>query len=137
MLRVLVGLVLAVGIWTATPEKTAAQGAEIEATISAQIEAFKQDDFARAFTFASPSIQGLFQTPDNFGRMVRGGYPMVWRPAEVRYLELKETAGFQFQRVLITDADGASHLLEYQMVNLDGEWKINGVRLLPNPPASA
>ena len=69
--------------------------------------------------------------------MVRGGYPMVWRPDDVRYLELKETAGFLFQRVMITDAEGAVHLLEYQMVELNGAWKINGVRLLANPPATA
>ncbi len=136
MLRMMLSLVLAVGLWSAAPTAQA-QSVDIEATITAQIEAFKADDFDQAFTYASPNIQGLFRTPENFGRMVRGGYPMVWRPSEVTYLELKETAGFQFQRVLIKDADGAVHLLEYQMVELNGAWKINGVRLLANPPASA
>lgn len=135
-MRIVLSLILAVGLWGVAP-KAEAQGADIEATITAQIEAFKADDFDQAFTYASPTIQGLFQTPENFGRMVRGGYPMVWRPSDVTYLELKETGGFQFQRVLITDADGAVHLLEYQMVELNGAWKINGVRLLANPPATA
>ena len=62
---------------------------------------------------------------------------MVWRPSEVQYLELRETAGFLFQRVMITDGEGAVHVLEYQMIELDGMWKINGVRLLANPPATA
>ena len=136
MLRILMGLVLAAGLWSAAP-RAEAQGAEIEATISAQIEAFKADDFAQAFTYASPNIQGLFQTPENFGRMVRGGYPMVWRPAQVEYLELEEKSGFLFQRVLITDGKGALHLLEYQMIELGGQWKINGVRMLENAPATA
>ena len=136
MLRLALSLVLAMGLWSFAP-KAEAQNVDIEATITAQIEAFKADDFDQAFTYASPNIQGLFQTPENFGRMVRGGYPMVWRPSEVTYLELKETAGFLFQRVLIKDAEGAVHLLEYQMVELNGTWKINGVRLLANPPASA
>ena len=114
-----------------------AQGADIEATIAAQIEAFQADDFAQAFTYASPNIQGIFQTPENFGRMVRGGYPMVWRPSAVEYLDLRERSGFLFQDVLITDQDGKQHVLEYQMIELDGQWKINGVRMLKNAPATA
>ena len=135
MLRMMLGVVLALGLWAG--DRAEAENPQIEATISAQLEAFKVDDFDRAFTYASPNIQGIFRTPENFGRMVRGGYPMVWRPAEVTYLELKEIAGFQFQRVMITDEKGTLHLLEYQMVEDGGAWKINGVRLLENPPASA
>ncbi|MEM7320650.1 MAG: DUF4864 domain-containing protein, partial [Pseudomonadota bacterium] len=65
-----------------------AQSTEIEANITAQIEALKVDDFAAAFEFASPQIQQIFRTPENFGAMVQSGYPMVWRPADVRFLEL-------------------------------------------------
>lgn len=108
----------------------AAQDRDVEATISAQIDAFLEDDFVRAFTFASPVIQGLFQTPDNFGVMVRRGYPMVWRPAEVRYLEQRQAGGATYQKVIITDGAGAIHLLEYEMVQLETGWKINGVQML-------
>ena len=74
-----------------------AQGADVEATISKQIEALKADDFVRAFSFASPNIQALFQTPEIFGRMVTQGYPMVGRPADVQFLELREAAGKLWQ----------------------------------------
>ncbi|AXT28223.1 DUF4864 domain-containing protein [Ruegeria sp. AD91A] len=114
-----------------------AQNAEIEANISAQIQAFKADDFATAFTFASPSIQRLFQNPDNFGAMVRNGYPMVWRPSDVRFLELREVAGALWQKVLITDGNGRVHILDYQMIPLEGGWKINGVQLLGNADPAA
>ena len=114
-----------------------AQNAEIEANISAQIQAFKADDFATAFTFASPSIQRLFQNPDNFGQMVRNGYPMVWRPADIRFLELREIAGALWQKVMITDANGRVHILDYQMIPLEGGWKINGVQLLGNADPAA
>ena len=107
-----------------------AQNADIEATIEAQIKAFKADDFVQAFTYASPNIQGMFRTPDNFGNMVRQGYPMVWRPAEVRYLDLREIAGAQWQKVMITDAKGAVHILDYQMSELENGWKINGVQVI-------
>ena len=45
----------------------------IEAVISSQIQAFKSDDFATAFTFASPGIQRFFGGPERFGAMVRQG----------------------------------------------------------------
>lgn len=136
MVRFILAMVFAVSLLGLSPSAQA-QSTEIEGTISAQIEAFKADNFDQAFTYASPTIQGLFQTAENFGRMVRGGYPMVWRPSEVTYLELQERGGLLFQRVMIKDAAGAVHLLEYQMLDLNGQWKINGVRLLANPPASA
>ncbi|MCR9124740.1 MAG: DUF4864 domain-containing protein [Rhodobacteraceae bacterium] len=118
-------------------QASVAQEQDIRSTISAQIEAFQADDFVGAFDYASPNIQNIFRTPDNFGAMVRRGYPMVWRPAEVRYLELREIAGQLWQKVLITDAQGAVHVLDYQMVQQENGWKINGVQLVPQPGASA
>lgn len=119
------------------PLQLAAQGADrggIERTIRGQIDAFLADDFATAFTFASPNIQGIFRTPENFGAMVRNGYPMVWRPSAVRMLELREVAGMLWQKVMVTDADGRTHLLDYQMIpdgdGSGGGWRINGVQLL-------
>ena len=133
MRRLLIVLSLIVGF--ALP--AIAQNSEIEATIASQMDAFLADDFARAFTFASPNIQSLFGTPDNFGLMVRRGYPMVHRPAEVRYLELRNVAGALWQKVQVTDAAGTIHLLDYQMIELDGAWKINAVQLLEAPDVSA
>ena len=51
----------------------------IEDTIRGQMDAFLERDVAQAFTFASPNIQGMFGSAENFGRMVENGYPMVWR----------------------------------------------------------
>lgn len=71
----------------------AAQEGAVQGVIASQIEAFQADDFVRAFSYASPTIQKVFRTPQNFGAMVRSGYPMVWRPSEVRYLEAREDTG--------------------------------------------
>lgn len=105
----------------------------IEATIRAQIGAFLADDFGTAFTFASPMIQGMFGTSERFGQMVRNGYPMVWRPGEVRFLELRETGGALWQKVLIRDQAGRLHVLDYQMIPGEGGWRINGVQILQAP----
>ena len=114
-----------------------AQQAQIEGVISDQLDAFMADDFGRAFSYASPSIQGMFQTPENFGRMVRNGYPMVYRPDEVEYLGVEDMGGILRQRVLIRDAGGAFHTLEYDMIQGEAGWKINGVRLVTAPQVGA
>ena len=111
--------------------------AGIEATISAQIDAFLKDDFAEAFTYASPNIQGMFGTSDRFGQMVRNGYPMVWRPGDVQYLELRNVGGALWQKVMIRDQQGGMHVLDYQMIETSEGWKINGVQILRAPGVSA
>jgi len=129
-------LMLALALILGLGGPATAQGTDIEATISAQIEAFKADDFVTAFNFASPGIQGFFRTPENFGEMVRRGYPMVWRPSEVRYLELGEVNGRLWQKVMITDGSGTVHILAYEMIQLGNGWKINGVQRLRDPSQS-
>ncbi len=121
-------LLLALLITIGTLVTATAGNDDIEATIDAQIKAFRADDFEQAFSYASPAIQGLFGTPENFGVMVRRGYPMVWRPAEVRYLDLRDINGQLWQRVLITDRTGNVHILDYEMVPAENGWKINAVQ---------
>jgi hypothetical protein len=101
----------------------------IRAVITAQLEAFQRDDFAHAFTFASPMIQGIFGTPENFGRMVRNGYPMVWRPAEVEMGGLNSFGGRLYQDVILRDGSGRYYVAEYEMIEVEGAWRINGVRI--------
>lgn len=113
-----------------------ADGAAMRSVISAQTEAFLADDVTTAFSHASPGIKDMFDTPENFGRMVRQGYPMVWRPAELRFLATETVAGQLWQGVLIRDHAGRLHVLDYQMIEGPDGWKINAVRLR-KPPAGA
>jgi hypothetical protein len=119
--------VLALGLAAFGPAR--AQDADIRSVISSQIEAFKADDFETAFGFASPGIKRMFGTPDRFGQMVRSGYPMVWRPAEVRFGALETRGGRQVQPVLVTDASGAVYVLDYEMIEMADGWRIDGVTL--------
>lgn len=128
MRRILIVLAAIVTMAGTTPAP--AQEAEIETVIREQLDAFLAEDVDTAFDYASPSIRNMFRTPGNFGAMVRNGYPMVWRPGSVRYLDLRDEGGRLMQRVEITDQRGATHLLEYEMIDQEGAWKINGVRLL-------
>ncbi len=110
---------------------------EIEATINNQFQAFAAEDVNKAFSYASPTIKGIFGTPENFGAMVRNGYPMVWKPSSVKMLELRNVAGGLWQRVLVTDASGRLFTLDYQMIEAPGGWQINAVQLLPNSAVGA
>ena len=114
----------------------AAQDSDIRGTIDSQIDAFRADDFATAFTFATPTLQRLFQTPENFQRMVTQGYPMVWRPSGVRYLDQRQEGEAIWQMVEITDADGVAHFLDYKMEQTDEGWRIGAV-IKVQPPGAA
>ena len=99
----------------------------IEDVIARQIDAFRSDDLPRAFSFASPMIQGMFGSPENFGRMVETGYPMIWRPSDVEFRGLREERGMTLQRIRVRDAAGKDFLFDYDMVEGPGGWVINGV----------
>ena len=124
--------ILAIAFWVAAALPVWAEGKAIETTIRAQITALQADDFDRAFTYASPTIQQIFRAPEVFGRMVWQGYPMVYRPSAIEFLELASVEGYYWQKVQIRDGQGRYHLMAYQMVQLDGVWRINGVQLLPS-----
>jgi len=129
-------LALALSAAALAPGAAAAQS-DPRAVIGAQIERFLADDFAGAFEYAAPGIQQIFRTPENFGRMVRQGYPMVWRPAEVQYGAAEERGARVMQRVIITDASGRLHTLLYEMVPAGDTWRIGGVQILEAPQVGA
>ncbi len=110
-----------------------AQDASIEGVITEQLQAFRDRDVGTAWTFASPMIQGIFQTPENFGRMVQNGYPMVWDNSDVQFLEQQEFESRTRQEVLIKGPDGAFYILDYQMIETEAGWLINGVQVIPAP----
>ncbi|MFT6932794.1 MAG: hypothetical protein ACJAXT_001494 [Paracoccaceae bacterium] len=137
MRRILMILAMIVTAQSAFAQAAEIPNPEINATIQGQLDAFLADDVNGAWDFASPNIQGMFQTPERFGAMVQNGYPMVWRPAEVDYLVLREVAGNLWQRVQIIDAQGTVHLLDYMMTPTASGWKISAVQLLRAPSVGA
>lgn len=128
------GLVVALLLFAGIAQ--ADEGA-IRNVIDGQITAFRAENAESAFTFAAPNIKGMFGTPERFGQMVRQGYPMVWQPGSVEYLDTRRQGSAWTQDVLITDAGGRLHKLEYTMVELPDGWKIAGVRILTEPEVGA
>ncbi len=124
-------------MWSIAAFGAAADPEEMQAIIDRQLEAFQADDFAAALEFASPVLKQYFRTPENFGRMVTQGYPMVWRPGSVRYLESRIEDGAHWQRVMITDQQGTVHVLDYRMTETAEGWRINGVKILDSSDFTA
>ena len=113
-----------------------AQDRDIQSVIDRQMQAFLAGDVETAFGFASPTLRRLFGTSQNFGMMVQQGYPMVWNPARFAFLEQREIGGVLWQKVQVVDQRGDFHLLDYQMISVDGVWRINGVQYTAAPPAN-
>ncbi len=116
-------------LFCAAPLGAFAQSDDIRGVISAQVEAFGDNDLDRAFSFASPMIKSQFRDPDRFGAMVESGYPMVWRPQSMRFGGLRDEGGRQVQTVFYTDAAGQVYEASYEMIFFKGKWLINGVAI--------
>jgi len=101
--------------------------AAIRDIIGKQVEAFRRDDGAAAFGYASPAIQGMFGTPEIFMDMVRQGYPPVYRPRAFDFREIVDLHGQPAQKVHVIGPDGRPVTAYYPMIQLpDGSWRING-----------
>jgi hypothetical protein len=112
---------------------------EFQRIIAGQIAALNADDGQAAFSHASPMIQRMFQTTDNFMAMVKNGYQPVYRQKSYTFREAAERiAGLPTQEVTILDANGKTWTAVYTMQKQpDGAWKINGCTLVEVPGADA
>jgi ketosteroid isomerase-like protein len=114
----------------AAQEVAPADGQAIRQVIQSQLDAFRRDDAGGAYAFASPNIQKMFQTPEIFMDMVRGGYQPVYRPREVEFRELGDVNGRLIQDVFLIGPDGQPVIARYEMQKQpDGSWRINGCYL--------
>lgn len=110
----------------------AADRAAIRHVIEGQLDAFRRDDGAAAFAFASPTIRRMFSTPDHFMDMVRRGYRAVYRPRWLEFRALVEAEGKIVQPVLVLGPDHVAVMALYVMERQpDGAWLIDGCYLVP------
>lgn len=129
-MRVLIALLLSMWLSSsALAEPSETDRSAIRSVIENQIAAFNADDGKKAFSFASPKIQFMFRTPDNFMNMVRRGYPLIYRAAKVSFLTLAETDEGLIQKVLVTGRNGSLAVARYRMEKRGDRWLINGCML--------
>ena len=132
LLRTLCALFLALA-----PPPAAAQSAiasddarAVREVIEAQLDTFRKDDAAHAFSHASPGIRATFGTPENFMEMVRTSYAVVYRPRSVLFEAPVAIDGQVVQPVRMTDGEGRAWLALYPMQRQpDGSWRTDGCQL--------
>jgi hypothetical protein len=131
----LAGLLLLVAAGIACAQD--ADVAAARASALAQLEAFRQGDFDRAYTYASVVIREQFGR-EAFERMVRLGYPQIAAPATVT-MDGAERApnGSVFLFLRVRGADGVAVEAVYEMVLEAGAWKVNGVVTRPDTSRAA
>ncbi|WP_422032074.1 DUF4864 domain-containing protein [Reyranella sp.] len=125
LLGALLALTLPAQAQVSEPDRSA-----IRDVIERQIEAFRRDDGQAAFGYASPSIQGIFGSPDTFMDMVRQGYRPVYRPRAVEFGEIVTLQGMVTEKVHVIGPDGRPVTAFYPMSRqADGSWRIEGCYL--------
>jgi hypothetical protein len=105
----------------------------VRGVIVAQFEAFAEDDADRAFDTATPAVRAAIGDPGHFLAMVRGAYPMVYRPASVTFHKPDLTEGTVLQMVVITDEESKSWLALFALERQpDSSWRISGCAVAEN-----
>lgn len=103
-----------------------------QAVIQDQISAFQSKDYDRAFSHAAPTIKQIFKTKENFIRMVKGGYSVLYSPDSYIFGRNFNLDGTIHQEVIATDEKGNQWQAIYTLKQQpDGSWKITGVKMNP------
>lgn len=99
---------------------------ESRAVIEAQLEAFKQGDSAKAFSYATPNIQTMFGDAETFMQMVRKGYDVVVEPVTVRFVKFETDGANALHAVQMIDRQKTLWNVYYVLQKRpDGSWKIS------------
>lgn len=106
---------------------------KLQGIIVAQFEAFEADDADRAFETATPAVRAAIGSSGRFLAMVRGAYPMVYRPSAVTFHKPEAGEGTALQLVEITDNNAKSWLVLFALEQQpDASWRISGCVVAEN-----
>jgi hypothetical protein len=106
-------------------------------TVLEQLDAFRRDDWATAYTYASSAIQTRFGL-EAFREMVTSGYAPIARSARATVTRAElVNAGHGFVEVRVEGANGETIDALYELVEEQGRWRIGGVLARPVGGATA
>ena len=93
--------------------------------IALQLTAFRNGDFAAAYTFAAGEIQAQFSAPA-FEEMVKSAYPLIAHSGAADFGETVDNGEEAVVEVRIK-GEGRSGLFRYRLHKEGGKWRITGV----------
>lgn len=122
-----------------TRAATEAEKKAAVASIEAQLKAFREDDFNKATKYQCLELRKNFESPDDFRRAIKIGYPQFANYKTVTFGEaITDTKGERLQvRITLTGQDGVVVRAIYLMLKEEGEYRVGGVfggaRTAPKP----
>ncbi len=99
---------------------------EVIRVVEAQFKAFREGDYARAWSLAAPGIQEQF-TVTAFERMVREGFPIIAHWRAVSFFESQDNGREAVLVVSVQGRSGRTRYFRYLLVREAQTWRINGV----------
>ena len=109
------------------------EAAKVREVIVAQLSALAVDDADKAFETATPAVREAIGSSGRFLAMVRGAYPMVYRPTSVSFHKPEEDDGSVLQLVEIKDNRDKSWLALFALEQQpDRTWRISGCVVAEN-----
>lgn len=107
---------------------------QVLGVVESQFTAFRDGDYARAYSFAAPGIQQQYDVA-GFERMVKEGYSIIayWRT--VSFGEVEDNGREAVVLVSVQGRGGRTRFFRYLLVREANEWRINGVVEINLSPA--
>lgn len=99
--------------------------------VAAQLEAFRADDGARAYSFAADSVKASFTDPETFMTMVKRGYEPVYRARDYVFGRTADTLEGRAVELLLTGPNGRDWTAVYTLEESEDGWRITGCFLKP------
>ncbi len=108
---------------------TATEVKAVVASITAQLDAFKRDDYQTATKYQSARLRRNFASTNDFRAMIQNGYPQFahYKSAKFSPVQADETGKLAKVSVNLIGSDGKAASADYQMILEDGLWRVSGV----------
>ncbi len=108
---------------------------QVIGVVESQFTAFRDGDYARAYSFAAAGLQQQF-TVAAFERMVKDGYPIIayWRA--VSFGEVEDNGREAVVLLSVQGRGGRTRSFRYLLIREANEWRINGVMEVQLSPAA-
>lgn len=128
--RSLAAMFLAISALGATPGQ-AEPVDDWQAAITAQVEAFRDQDAAEALSFAAQSFKRNFPDPGRFLAAIRvwGYAPIIESRSHSFGAYVEVTPSAALQNVTFTGLDQKLYEAIYQLVLEEGAWRVSGVQM--------
>ncbi|HEX9997045.1 MAG TPA: DUF4864 domain-containing protein [Abditibacterium sp.] len=107
---------------------TSAQRAAVAASIRAQLDAFKRDDWAKAATYQSENLRRNFRSLAQFRSIIESTYPQFANYASISFDQARALGDRVEIAVRLVGKDGVKVAAIYQMHKEKGIYRVEGVQ---------